>query len=119
MSDELPQFRTFLNTIANELISDELDELKYLCYPRLTNARLQKVNSPQQLFVAISEVICEEDGQLIWLKELLRDIRRLDLEKRIETFLKLRICMSYFMLHPKSVYTDPTMFFWVFTNVYF
>lgn len=86
MDSRISNFRLFLHNISEELGSDELESLKFLCHGTLTKARLEKIKNTKELFVAIGEVREDEEKQLALLKELFITIRRLDLESKVEKF---------------------------------
>lgn len=90
MAEQISSFRLFLNKISNELITEELDSLKFLCIEILTKAKLETIKNTKELFVAIFEVTTGEEKQLNLLKQLFKNISRLDLESQVETFQESR-----------------------------
>lgn len=86
MDSRISNFRLFLHNISEELGSEELESLKFLCHGTLTKARLEKIKNTKELFVAIGEVTEDEEKQLALLKQLFINIRRLDLESKVEKF---------------------------------
>lgn len=99
MAGQISNFRRFLHKISEELGSEELESLKFLCSDILTKARLEKITNAKELFVAIGEVTEGEDKQLDLLKQLFKEISRLDLESEVEKYLqsnkgKLHFCVA-------------------------
>ena len=90
MAGQISNFRLFLHKISDELGSDELESLKFLCLGNLTKARLEKIKNSKELFVAIGEVTEDEEKQLDLLKQLFRSISRRDLEARVKIFQQTR-----------------------------
>lgn len=90
MAGQISNFRLFLHKISDELGSDELESLKFLCLGNLTKARLEKIKNSKELFVAIGEVTEDEEKQLDLLKQLFRSISRRDLEARVKNFQQTR-----------------------------
>ena len=86
MDNRVSNFRLFLHNISEELGSDELESLKFLCHDTLTKARLEKIKNTKELFVAIGEVREDEEKQLDLLQQLFINIRRLDLVSKVEKF---------------------------------
>ena len=90
MAGQISNFRLFLHKISDELGTDELDSLKFLCQGTLTKARLEKIKNSKELFVAIGEVTEDEEKQLNLLGQLFKSILRLDLEAKVENFQQTR-----------------------------
>lgn len=90
MAGQISNFRLFLHKISDELDSEELDNLKFLCADILTKARLEKIKNTKELFVAIGEVTEGEEKQLDLLKQLFKSIYRLDLQSKVESFQQTR-----------------------------
>ena len=90
MAGQISNFRLFLHKISDELGSDELEDLKFLCHGNLTKARLEKIKTSKELFVAIGEVTEDEEKQLDLLKQLFKSIYRVDLESKVENFQQTR-----------------------------
>ena len=90
MTGQISNFRLFLHKISDELGSDELESLKFLCHDNLTKARLEKIKTSKELFVAIGEVTEDEEKQLDLLKQLFKSIYRVDLESKVENFQQTR-----------------------------
>lgn len=82
----ISNLRVFLHKISEDLVSDEVAQLKFLCSDILTKKRLEDIKNARELFVAIGEVIHEEAEQLQNLKFLFETIGRLDLKSRILEF---------------------------------
>ena len=87
---EISKLRLLLHSISEELITDELESLKYLCGDHLTRAKLEKIDNAKQLFVSITEVIEGVEEQLKFLIQLFESIGRRDLKAKIEEFQNLR-----------------------------
>ena len=83
---EISQLRRLFHSISEELITDEVESLKYLCGDHLTRAKLEKIDNAKQLFVSITEVIEGEEEQLKFLTELFETISRRDLKAKVEEF---------------------------------
>lgn len=90
MTGQISNFRLFLHKISDELGYDELESLKFLCHGNLTKARLEKIKTSKELFVAIGEVTEDEEKQLDLLKQLFKSIYRVDLESKVENFQQTR-----------------------------
>ena len=90
MAGQISNFRLFLHKISDELGSDEVESLKFICHDNLTKARLEKIKTSKELFVAIGEVTEDEEKQLDLLKQLFKSIYRVDLESRVENFQQTR-----------------------------
>ena len=90
MTGQISNFRLFLHKISDELGSDELESLKFLCHGNLTKARLEKIKTSKELFVVIGEVTEDEEKQLDLLKQLFKSINRVDLESKVENFQQTR-----------------------------
>ena len=90
MASQISNFRLFLHKLSDELDSDELKDLKFLCADILTKARLEKITNTKELFVAIGEINEGEEKQLDLLKHLFKSIYRFDLESRVESFQQTR-----------------------------
>lgn len=84
MANKISNFRLFLHKISDKLGSEDLEDLKFLCSDILTKAKLERITSAKELFVAIGEVSEGEDGQLDLIKQLLTGARRLDLAKEVD-----------------------------------
>ena len=90
MAGQISDFRLFLHKLSDELGSEELENLKFLCADILTKARLEKIKNTKELFVAIGEVTEGEEKQLDLLKQLFQSIYRLDLLSKVEKFQQSR-----------------------------
>lgn len=86
MAAQISNVRLFLNKIADDIGSEDLESLKYLCTDILRKAKLEKIKTARELFVAIGEVTEGDEKQLDLLKGLFRAVRRFDLESEVEKF---------------------------------
>ena len=84
MANKISNFRLFLHKLSDELGSEDLEALKFLCPGILTKAKLERITNAKELFVAIGEVSEGEDEQLDLIKQLLKSTQRLDLAKQVE-----------------------------------
>ena len=82
----ISNLRVFLHKISENLVSDEVASLKFLCCDILTKARLEKIINARELFVAIGEVVHDEEEQLQYFKFLFETIGRFDLKSKILEF---------------------------------
>ena len=83
----ISNFRLLLHEISEDLITDDVENLKFLCGGGLlTKARLEKIKNAKDFFVAIGEVIEDETKQLNFMKDLFKTIYRDDLKVKIEKF---------------------------------
>lgn len=87
---KVSDLRLLLHSISEELVTDELESLKYLCSDILTRAKLEKIGNAKQLFVAIAEVIEGEEKQLELLIQLFESISRRDLKSKVQQFQESR-----------------------------
>lgn len=90
MACQISDFHLFLHKISEELGSDELEDLKFLCKDNLKKARLEKIKNSKELFVAIGEVAEDEEKQLDFLRQQFKNISRLDLESEVKNFQQRR-----------------------------
>lgn len=96
MTGRISNFRLFLHKLSDELDSGELKAINFLCADILTKARLEKITNTKELFVAIGEVKEDEEKQLDLLKQLFENIRRFDLQSKVEKFQQTRKGMLQF-----------------------
>ncbi|XP_022799609.1 uncharacterized protein LOC111337538 isoform X3 [Stylophora pistillata] len=82
--------RVFLNKIADDIGSEDLAILKFLCGDNLTKRRLENITTPRELFVAIGERVEGEDEQLDFLRNLFQNASRFDLKHKVESVISSR-----------------------------
>ena len=82
----ISSLRGFLNKIADDIGSEDLADLKFLCGDKLSKRKLENITSSRDLFVAIGENTKGEEEQLAFLIELFHNARRLDLEDKVKGF---------------------------------
>ena len=104
MASPISNFRLFLHKLSDELDSDELKDLKFLCADILTKAKLEKITNTKELFVAIGEVKEGEEKQLDLLKQLFISIYRFDLVSKVENFQQTRQGRKHFWKHDWAYY---------------
>ena len=90
MAAQISNLRLFLHGISDELVTEELKQLKFLCSDILTKRKLENIENARELFVAIGEVTEGEDKQLDLLKQLFKSISRIDLARQVEQFQQSR-----------------------------
>lgn len=86
----ISNLRGFLNKIADDIGSEDLASLKYLCGDNLAKGRLENISTPRELFVAIGEITEGEEQQLSFLRQLFHNVGRLDLMTKVQRFLDSR-----------------------------
>ena len=99
MAGQISHFRLLLHNLSEDLDSGELGAIKFLCADILTKARLEKITNAKELFVAIGEVKEDEEKQLDFLKQLFKNIGRLDLQSKVENFQQTRKGRLHFWKH--------------------
>lgn len=75
-SDKL---RLKLTEVASKLDSKELEKLKYLCVDYIPPGDLEKINTPEQLFLKLEQRKKIEPSRLEFLIERLGSVGRKDL----------------------------------------
>jgi len=88
---KISSVRLLLHNISEELVTDDVDKLKFLCDDgTLTKARLERIKNARELFVAIGEVVEDEGKKLKFLIKLFEAIGRIDLKSMVEEFQESR-----------------------------
>ena len=87
---KISNIRLLYHSLSEEIIANNLFDLKFLCGDYLTPVRLEKIDNAKQLLSAIGEVVESESEQLELLKELFEKIGRRDLKSKVEEFQQSR-----------------------------
>ncbi|XP_019935769.2 FAS-associated death domain protein [Paralichthys olivaceus] len=80
------QFNAVLLEISNQLSSDELDKMKFLCRGKIGKKNMEKINSALKLFQFLTERGELGADKTEPLSELLQQIQRLDLADKFNTY---------------------------------
>lgn len=79
-------FLGLLHSLSSGLSSSELTELKFLCHGRVGKRKLERVQSGLDLFSVLLEQSDLEPERTELLRELLTELRRHDLLRRLDAF---------------------------------
>ena len=82
----ISEFRKFLLAICNELTSHEVDQMKFLCQEHIPLGKLETACDALALLNLLLHEDIIREGELHFLKEMLIQIRRVDLVRKVEDF---------------------------------
>lgn len=82
----ISKYRKFIFSMGQELSTENLSSLKYLLRDLLTTNQTEGINSPTDLFVLLEQRNELGSDNCHLLKDLLRQIKRQDLVKKLEDF---------------------------------
>ena len=82
----ISKYRKFIFSLGQELSTENLSSLKYLLRDLLTTSQTEGINSPTDLFVLLEQRNELGSGNCHLLKDLLRQIKRQDLVRKLEDF---------------------------------
>ncbi|KAG7481665.1 FAS-associated death domain protein [Solea senegalensis] len=80
------QFNSFLLEISNQLPSDQLEKMKFLCKDKIGKKDLEKITGALKLFQILAERGELTDDKTGFLSELLKGINRHDLSEKLDKF---------------------------------
>ncbi|XP_051885145.1 protein FADD [Pristis pectinata] len=85
-ADEDMRFNVLLNDISQNLSQDNLSSLKFLCRDHIGKRKQETLGSGIQLFQMLGELSLFSREDTTFLGQLLRSIKRPDLEARLSAF---------------------------------
>ena len=80
------RLQVFLLHLAEEITNKDLENLKFLCYDCISRRKLDGISSAEELFTAIGEIHAGPEEQFDFLKTLFGQVKRIDLQAKIEQF---------------------------------
>ena len=82
----ISKYRKFIFSLGQQLSTENLSSLKYLLRDLLTTNQTEGINSPTDLFVLLEQRNDLGSDNCHLLKDLLRQIKRQDLVRKVEDF---------------------------------
>ena len=82
----LIKFRRFLERLSQEIEEDEFQGLKFLLQGLIPLGHLEKCSKPRDLFSKMLQQGLLGEDNLDNLEKLLKDVKRLDLVKRVRAY---------------------------------
>lgn len=80
----MASFNKFLLQIANEIKSDELDDMKFVCQGALPRGKLELIASPKELLNALRRSGIIRPGEVMYLVTLLEGVGLVQLAERVK-----------------------------------
>ena len=80
----MASFNKFLLQIANEIKSDELDDMKFVCQGALPRGKLELIASPKELLNALRRSGIIRPGDVMYLVTLLEGVGLVQLAERVK-----------------------------------
>lgn len=93
------KFRLKLTEVASELDVEKLDRLKYLCSDSIPARDLEKIKTPEQLFLELEQRKEIEPNSLKFLIDSLQSVGRKDLADDLKSYERKRIEGEHFLSH--------------------
>ena len=78
--------RSFLLRISEDITKEKLEAMKYLCMDCISEGKLETITSPLQLFKELERLKKMDIDNLSFLRELLENVRCLELAGRVNDF---------------------------------
>lgn len=75
--------RSYLLRISEDITKEQLEEMKYLCMDCISEGKLETITSPLQLFKELERLKKMDIDNLSFLRELLENVRCLELAGRV------------------------------------
>lgn len=105
----IPEFRKVLFSLCQELTTENLTSLKYLLRDLLTAKELEDIRDPMDLMLYLEQrnELCSNNCQL--LEDLLTQIKRKDLVKKIQAFQGRKLAECGFLNNNKITLSEVSL----------